>query len=619
MPKVCSKCNAAVAPQNAFCDECGGSPTEVIESPEAIAQYEEILGEFAADGVLDQDELDALAHARAELEISLATHDALVAKDPRLGQALRVTVEVDEATLVGFLAGTQGMMRVRVRNAGSKILRSALLRYAVSGEDHVREESLRMLKPTAPVVVGAMVLLPRHGQYMLELVVRVEDLLGKVQQFYRSEPIGFRVGQDSASGPQSLVVNQFVQADAMRVAGDKLAEVNVGAATGGTRGGALSDEQWRAISLRPISPSEWEHWALRRDAGARQAAADEARRTQEAAEAKQRAEAEARERAKAEATERARREAEARARAEAETRERARAEAAARAKAQTEAAERTRAEAADRERAAAAAAAKAREAASLGARLASVAPGAAIVRVPAGTFRMGTPSGGYDDERPVHAVTITRPFELWSTPVTQAQWKALMGNSPSKFSGDARPVECVSWYDAVAYCNALSRALGLDEAYVLTSVKGKPGAEGFEASVAWKGLGCAGFRLPTEAEWEYACRAGTTGERYGELDAVAWYDKNSGGETHPVAKKQPNAWGLYDTIGNVWEWVWDWKGEYSPGDQRDPTGPDAGAGRVYRGGGWSVVADVARAAYRRGGGPGTRGGRLGFRPSRSLP
>ncbi len=257
--------------------------------------------------------------------------------------------------------------------------------------------------------------------------------------------------------------------------------------------------------------------------------------------------------------------------------------------------------------------------ASVGARLAAVAPGAALVCVPAGTFQMGQESSAWDGERPVHPVTITRPFELWSTPVTQAQWKELMGNSPPRFSGDTRPVECVSWYDAVAFCNVLSRALGLEEAYALTSVKGTPGTEGYEAIVAWKGLGCPGFRLPTEAEWEYACRSGTTGERYGELDAVAWHRGNSGSETHPVGKKQPNAWGLYDTIGNVWEWVWDWKGSYSPGDQCDPAGPATGARRVGRGGGWYRGAGDARAACRFGDDPGYRCDVLGFRPSRSLP
>ncbi len=560
MPKVCPKCDVPVATDEVFCGRCGAAAAEVVESPEAVAEYEEILGEFAADGVLDAAELAELADLRLELGVSQATHDAIVARDPRLAQGLRVAIEVDEATLVGFVAGTHGFIRLRLRNLGSKTMRSATVRHAVSGEDALREEPIRMLKPGDPVELGALVLLPRHGHFMLEAVVRVEDLRGTVQQYFRADPIGFRVGRESAAGPQSVSVH--LDASAMRVAGDPL--VNVGGVRDGDRGGALSERQWGAVGLRSMSAEEWGQWAVRRDAGARQAA-----------HAKAEAEAHARQAAHAKA------EAEAHARAEAE--------------------------------------AKVREAASFAARLAAVAPRAALVRVPAGTFEMGEESSDEDDERPVHTVTITRAFELWSTPVTQAQWRALMGNDPSGFSGDARPVEQVSWFDAVAYCNALSRAVGLEEAYVLTDEEGEPGEEGFAATVTWKGLACPGFRLPTEAEWEYACRAGTTGELYGELDAIAWHEGNSGSETHPVAKKQPNAWGLYDTIGNVWEWVWDWKGDYFAGDQRDPTGAASGAGRVNRGGSWDFVAVFARAACRNDGGPGGRYDYLGFRPSRSLP
>ncbi len=251
-------------------------------------------------------------------------------------------------------------------------------------------------------------------------------------------------------------------------------------------------------------------------------------------------------------------------------------------------------------------------------RLAAVCPGAKTVLVPAGSFRMGQEAAPWRDEQPVHRVTLTRRMELWSAPVTQAQWRALMLNNPSLFQGASRPVERVSWYDAVAYCNALSRATGLEEAYVLDRAQGKPGEEGFEASVAWKGLGSGGWRLPTEAEWEYACRAGSTGERYGELDAVAWHKGNSGGETHPVGQKQPNAWGLHDTLGNVWEWCWDWKGDYPAGAVTDPTGPAEGRCRVYRGGGFDGVTGLVRAAHRREFFPSYRGGYLGFRPARSL-
>jgi sulfatase modifying factor 1 len=245
--------------------------------------------------------------------------------------------------------------------------------------------------------------------------------------------------------------------------------------------------------------------------------------------------------------------------------------------------------------------------------------GARVVRVPAGAYQRGQASGGDSDERPVHRVTLTRAFELWRTPLTQDEWRQLMGNNPSEYQGATRPVERVSWYDAVAWCNALSRATGLDEAYVLQGAKGKPGEEGLEAGVSWKGLGCGGWRLPTEAEWEYACRAGSTGERYGELDAVAWHWGNSGGATHPVGQKQPNAWGLCDTLGNVWEWCWDWRGDYPAGAVTDPTGPAEGQSRVYRGGCFDLDADCVRAAYRSDYDPSFHDVSLGFRPTRSLP
>ncbi len=252
-------------------------------------------------------------------------------------------------------------------------------------------------------------------------------------------------------------------------------------------------------------------------------------------------------------------------------------------------------------------------------RLAALCPGASTVRVPAGSFDMGQAESEFDRERSVHRVTVTRRTELWRTPLTQAQWQAVMGNNPSRFQGAERPVERVSWFDALAFCNALSRLTGLDEAYVLTGAKGTPGAGDFQASVTWKGLGCLGWRLPTEAEWEYACRAGTTGERYGELDQVAWYSENAGGGTHPVGQKRPNAWGLCDTLGNVFEWCWDGYGAYAAGAATDPTGPAKGDDRVIRGGCWFDVAGNARAACRFVFVPGFRIDFLGFRPTRSLP
>ena len=232
-----------------------------------------------------------------------------------------------------------------------------------------------------------------------------------------------------------------------------------------------------------------------------------------------------------------------------------------------------------------------------------------FVRIPAGRFTMGSLSvEAAPDENPRHEVTLTRSFELLATPVTQAQWEALMGSNPSTFRGADRPVENVTWFEAVAFCNALSRATGLEEAYEVSGT-----------SVRWKGLGGPGFRLPTEAEWEYASRAGTTTERYGEVDAVAWHHGNAGQETRPVGKKQPNAWGLYDMLGNVWEWVWDWKGDYSGDAQTDPTGPSSGIGRADRGGGWGSDASFLRAPRRCNYPPSYSFFYLGFRPARSLP
>ncbi|MBP7127185.1 SUMF1/EgtB/PvdO family nonheme iron enzyme [Myxococcota bacterium] len=247
------------------------------------------------------------------------------------------------------------------------------------------------------------------------------------------------------------------------------------------------------------------------------------------------------------------------------------------------------------------------------------------VWIPPGTFRMGSPEGeeeSVDSERPCHEVTITRGFYLKAMPVTQGEWEDLVGNNPSLFNGRGSrecPVEQVSWWDAAAYCNALSRREGLPEAYDLVRAKGTPGTAKYSCGeVRFRGLDCPGYRLPTEAEWEYAARAGTEGARYGELGDVAWYDGNSGGSPHPVGGKQPNGWGLYDMLGNVLEWVWDWYGGYSSGGKVDPLGPQTGQIRVARGGSWYDCARLVRAANRVMGFPGFRSFALGFRPARSV-
>jgi len=231
---------------------------------------------------------------------------------------------------------------------------------------------------------------------------------------------------------------------------------------------------------------------------------------------------------------------------------------------------------------------------------------AGYVRIAPGTFTMGSPNSeeGHDDDETQHRVTITRAYCMKATEVTQGEWQAVMGSNPSYFKdcGANCPVEQVSWADAVGYANALSRREGLPECY---------------SGSTFSGLGCRGYRLPTEAEWEYAARAGTTAATYGKLDSVAWYDENSGQASHPVGQKQPNAWGLYDMLGNVWEWTGDWYGEYS-GTVTDPTGPATGSYRVLRGGSWNSYARNARAALRYYITPVFRL-TLGFRLSRTAP
>lgn len=223
-----------------------------------------------------------------------------------------------------------------------------------------------------------------------------------------------------------------------------------------------------------------------------------------------------------------------------------------------------------------------------------------FVWIPPGTFLMGSPEsevGRLERERQ-HEVTLTRGFFLGATEVTQRQYQDVMGVNPSRFTeaGLDAPVETVSWDDATEFCRRL------------TDRERREGRlrDGWE------------FRLPTESQWEYACRAGTTtaysfGDDPAQLDQYGWYLANSNGRTHRVATKQPNAFGLYDMHGNVWEWCQDWFGEYQEATVVDPVGPDTGQARVVRGGGWGSVAEDCRSAVRAGGEPGRRGGYLGFR------
>jgi formylglycine-generating enzyme required for sulfatase activity len=216
--------------------------------------------------------------------------------------------------------------------------------------------------------------------------------------------------------------------------------------------------------------------------------------------------------------------------------------------------------------------------------------GMKFILIPAGEFYMGSEE---DEEEPVHKVKINNPFYLGTYPVTQREWKAVMGDNPSKFKGDDLPVEQVSWNDIQEFIKKLNEKEDTDK-----------------------------YRLPSEAEWEYACRAGTTtkysfGDSESELGDYAWYLDNAGDKTHPVGRKKPNSWGLYDVHGNVWEWVQDsWHSNYN-GAPNDGSAWESGGG-VFRGGSCSDYARRCRSAVRLRFDPRFRGSVLGFRLLREL-
>lgn len=214
-----------------------------------------------------------------------------------------------------------------------------------------------------------------------------------------------------------------------------------------------------------------------------------------------------------------------------------------------------------------------------------------MVWVSGGTFTMGaTSEQGSDadsDEKPAHSVTLSG-YYIGKYEVTQKLWKAVMGNNPSNFTGDNLPVENVSWNDVQEFLRKLNRMTGKN------------------------------YRLPTEAEWEYAARGGSnsSGNKYSgsnNIGSVAWYTENSGSKTHPVGSKSPNELGIYDMSGNVLEWCQDWYGDYSSSSQRNPQGPASGSYRVYRGGGWNNFAGYCRVSRRGGISPGDGDLNLGFR------
>jgi hypothetical protein len=223
--------------------------------------------------------------------------------------------------------------------------------------------------------------------------------------------------------------------------------------------------------------------------------------------------------------------------------------------------------------------------------------GIAVRWIPPGRFMMGSPlsergrGGMYSTSETQHEVSLTRGFFLAETECTQAEWQAVMGSNPSKFGNPSHPVELVGWYDVVEFYHSL------------TSFHEKEGV----VPEGWR------WRLPTEAEWEYAARAGSDAPLYGGPDEIAWHRGNSEGRTQPVKTKVPNAWGLFDMLGNVSEWCADWYSDHPVGAVTDPVGPASGSERVIRGGSWECGEKHIRCAFRWSTDPDYRFNNLGFR------
>lgn len=237
-----------------------------------------------------------------------------------------------------------------------------------------------------------------------------------------------------------------------------------------------------------------------------------------------------------------------------------------------------------------------------------------MILVKGGQFYMGCTSNLSEcdsSEFPPHLVGLNS-FYLGRTEVTQEQWMRVMGKNPSSRKGDSLPVESVSWLDAVEFCNRLSELSGLKKAY-----------SGYGDNITCDFM-ANGYRLPTEAEWEYAARGGITGRSTilysgsNEVDEVAWYSQNSSGYQQPVGQKKANELGLLDMSGNVWEWCWDIKGNYTAEEEQNPHGAPTGDRRVLRGGGWSSNPRGCRVSARSGNKPGIKAVSIGFRLAQSI-
>jgi formylglycine-generating enzyme required for sulfatase activity len=237
-----------------------------------------------------------------------------------------------------------------------------------------------------------------------------------------------------------------------------------------------------------------------------------------------------------------------------------------------------------------------------------------LIKIPKGSFTMGSPTGesGREPDETQHMVTLTTDFWMAESEVTQRQYRNLMGSSQPYFTGADLPIEQVSWFEAVSYCNALSAKESIPPCYQVSGT-----------TVRWAdGVKCTGYRLPTEAEWEYAARSPTTNVYAGSNspDSVAWYSSNSGNTTHAVKTKTANGRGLYDLSGNVWKWVWDiYQPSYEVLPPIDPMGSTTGANRVVRGGSLYDAANHVRVARRGNLVPTSRDNNVGFRVVRSAP